>query len=190
MKRRNFLKMFGLAIPAVAVSAKIAEAIPDVTSTPILESDVQSGILTPEEALIPEVWAEESLHVLEENTIAGNLIHRDFDSKPYVFQRGIHRLNGNIRLALIQENSLDSYVVLFRDCQITIAGDDITMHLIQESPIPNVDVHNLFKNAVKLIIGGDTVCIGIPEFRWGAIESNLRTMEFTVSGKVPRVDIL
>lgn len=32
------------------------------------------------EALIPELWAQESIHVLEENMVAGHLVHRDFEN--------------------------------------------------------------------------------------------------------------
>ncbi len=31
------------------------------------------------DALIPELWANESLAILEENMVAANLIHRDFE---------------------------------------------------------------------------------------------------------------
>jgi hypothetical protein len=30
------------------------------------------------DALIPELWAQESLAILEENMVAANLVHRDF----------------------------------------------------------------------------------------------------------------
>jgi hypothetical protein len=32
------------------------------------------------DALIPELWAQESLVILEENMVAGNLVHRDFEN--------------------------------------------------------------------------------------------------------------
>jgi len=37
-------------------------------------------------ALIPELWANESLMILEEEMVMGNLVHRDFD--PVVAQYG------------------------------------------------------------------------------------------------------
>ena len=36
---------------------------------------------TANRAFVPEVWAQESLMVLEENMVAGNLVHRDFEDE-------------------------------------------------------------------------------------------------------------
>jgi len=33
------------------------------------------------DALVPEIWAQESLMILEENMVVGNLVHRDFENK-------------------------------------------------------------------------------------------------------------
>ena len=40
------------------------------------------------EALIPEVWAQEALMVLDKNLVAANLVHRDFEDDVADFQSG------------------------------------------------------------------------------------------------------
>ncbi|MEX0827859.1 MAG: hypothetical protein WD005_02800, partial [Haliea sp.] len=33
------------------------------------------------DAFVPEVWAQEGLAILEENMVAANLVHRDFENQ-------------------------------------------------------------------------------------------------------------
>jgi hypothetical protein len=37
------------------------------------------GVETYPDAYIPEMWANESIAILEENMVVGNLVHRDFE---------------------------------------------------------------------------------------------------------------
>ena len=75
MQRRNFLKVFGaaatlLGIPggaATLAAAPVAAAAPAAAATSSSMS-----------AMIPEMWAKESLRILQERTVVANLVHKDF----------------------------------------------------------------------------------------------------------------
>jgi len=85
--RRGFLKLVGLFGAAATVCGV----------TPLLPAPIQvvaplanGGLIKHTEDLIPvklldgecwvpELWAKESLRILEENMVIGNLVHRDFN---------------------------------------------------------------------------------------------------------------
>ena len=47
----------------------------------MLNLNIMASFANDNDALIPELWARESIAVLEENMVMGNLIHRDFSSE-------------------------------------------------------------------------------------------------------------
>jgi len=70
--RRGFLKFVGLIGAAATVCGV----------TPLLPAPIQ--VVAPVKLLdgecwVPELWAKESLRILEENMVIGNLVHRDFN---------------------------------------------------------------------------------------------------------------
>jgi len=77
ISRRLFLGRVGAAIAAMT-------AVP--FALPAIERQVVVAAKPVMDAFIPELWARESLAILEENMVLGNLVHRDFGD--LIFKEG------------------------------------------------------------------------------------------------------
>ena len=76
MQRRNFLKVFGAAATLLGIpggAATLAGATPVAAAAPVAAATASS--MNP---MIPEMWAKESLRILQERTVVANLVHKDF----------------------------------------------------------------------------------------------------------------
>ena len=86
---------------------------------------------TVDEAFVPEVWAEESLMILEANMLAANLVHRDFSNE--IAQFG-DTVNTRIPSEFTAERKTD--------------GDDVTVQNAVATNIPvvlNQHIHTSFR---------------------------------------------
>ena len=55
------------------------------------------------DAYVPEVWAEESLMILENNMVAANLVYRDFEDEKKDYENAVFvRRTYGIRLSFTQ----------------------------------------------------------------------------------------
>lgn len=83
--RRGFLKLVGLFGAAATVCG-----VTPLLSAPVSVPLAKGGLIAHSEELIPvklldgecwvpELWAKESLRILEENMVIGGIVHRDFD---------------------------------------------------------------------------------------------------------------
>jgi len=72
--RRGFLQQVGLGAVAVAVAPSCLLS----ASEPI---SIVSAPLVPMESLVPELWAKESLRILTDNMVMGNLATKDWKDK-------------------------------------------------------------------------------------------------------------
>lgn len=51
---------------------------------------IQTGFVNSLDAWVPEIWAQETLAILEENMVMGNLVHRDFSDEIANFGETVH----------------------------------------------------------------------------------------------------
>lgn len=87
MNRRNLLKLFGIGLPAIAIGNKILGIQSTLALSPTVIDD----------AFIPEIWAQESLTVLQENMICGSLVHHDYENHRYYRSRSVRQPRFMIR---------------------------------------------------------------------------------------------
>ena len=83
MNRRGFLGLLAAAVPVGVLGLPEVKAAPPAMK-PLVSGGVEPGIAVisnSSDALIPELWAQESLRVLQENMVMGNLVNRDYERK-------------------------------------------------------------------------------------------------------------
>jgi hypothetical protein len=61
-----------------AVAALAAIGMPSPATFAITPSKTVKGVFVSNDMFIPEMWARESLKILEENMMVGEIVHRDF----------------------------------------------------------------------------------------------------------------
>ncbi len=78
MNRRGFFKFLGLGTVSAAV-APVALAPWAPPLVPLKAAASVAPVAT--DISIPELWCRESVRILQENMVIGNLVHRDNDSQ-------------------------------------------------------------------------------------------------------------
>lgn len=108
------------------------------------------------DALIPELWAQESLAILEENMVIGNLVHRDFSNVVAKFGDTVHTrrpgeftakrkgVNDDVTIQNVTSTDvqvpLDQYFhvsFLIRDGEETLAMKDLITTYMQPAMLAN-----------------------------------------------------
>ena len=87
MRRRDFVKAAGvlLVTPWFGVPASAAPVDNNLLVGAVeaaVEGSYASDSTRSYDAFIPEIWAQESLRLLEESMVVGCLVHRDFHREP------------------------------------------------------------------------------------------------------------
>ena len=106
MKRRDFLQILGVGAFAAAVHnvervSKVfipnqrLDCVPGVAQ---LDPELHTITFDNEyECLIPEIWARDSLRILEENMTLGEIVHRDFEYNVDKAVRDRIQINADIK---------------------------------------------------------------------------------------------
>lgn len=84
MRRRGFLGVACAALLGGNFLSQNDPSVPMRVETGTREVSVgfrPDAVVLGNEAFIPEIWARESLAILEENMVVGQIIHRDFCSE-------------------------------------------------------------------------------------------------------------
>lgn len=96
--RRDFLKFLGAGAFVAAVHNVTGIAAPSELERHV----IKSGVIVPTDmnAFIPELWAKESLKILEQNmAVTGQLIRRDFSDE--YLQDAVDTIAGGVDRAII-----------------------------------------------------------------------------------------
>jgi len=101
-------------------------------------------------ALIPEVWAQESLMILEANMVAANLVYRDFEDEVANFGDTVnaHRPTG-----FVAQRKTDTDDVVVQDATSTKVPVLLNQHLHTSFVIKDGEESKSFKDLVNLYLG-------------------------------------
>jgi hypothetical protein len=101
------------------------------------------------DALIPELWANESLAILEENMVAGNLIHRDFSAQVAEFGDIVHTRKPAEFVALRKTDDDD---VTVQDASSTNVPVALNQHIHVSFKIKDGEASKAFKELIPIYL--------------------------------------
>ncbi len=101
------------------------------------------------DAFIPELWAQESLIILQENMVAGNLVHRDFEDEIQEFGDIV---NTRRPADFVMERKTDDDDVTVQDAQSTNVAIPLNQHIHQSFIIKDGESSKSFKDLVQVYL--------------------------------------
>ena len=107
----------------------------------------QSVFANDNDALIPEVWAQESLMILEANMVAANLVYRDFENEIASFGDVVNAHRPN---TFVAKRKTDADEVTVQDAQATNVPVKLNQHIHVSFTIKDGEESKFFKDLVNL----------------------------------------
>jgi len=101
------------------------------------------------DALIPEVWAQEALMILEANMVAANLVYRDFENEIASFGDTVNAHRPN---SFVAKRKTDADEVTVQDAQATNVPVKLNQHLHVSFTIKDGEESKSFKDLVSLYL--------------------------------------
>lgn len=132
------------------------------------------------DALIPELWAQESLAILEENMVIGNLVHRDFENEIANYGDVV---NTRKPAAFTAVRKTDADAVTTQDASSTNIPVALNQHFHTSFVIKDGELSKAFKDLVAFYLQPATVsiaqaidkCVGGQVIRFAAANGSLDT---------------
>lgn len=109
----------------------------------------QSVFANDNDALIPEVWAQEALMVLEANMVAANLVYRDFEDEVASFGDVVNAHRPN---TFVAKRKTDADEVTVQDAQATNVPVKLNQHIHVSFTIKDGEESKSFKDLVNLYL--------------------------------------
>jgi hypothetical protein len=101
------------------------------------------------DALIPEVWAQESLMVLEANMVAANLVHRDFEDEIAAYGDVVNAHRPN---TFVAKRKTDADEVTVQDAESVNVPVKLDQHIHVSFTIKDGEESKSFKDLVNLYL--------------------------------------
>lgn len=101
------------------------------------------------DAYVPEMWAQESLMVLEENLIAANLVHRDFENEIRSYGDIVNTRRPGQFTA---RRKVDTDAIVKQQASSTNVQIPLNQHVYTSFPIYDVEASKSFKDLVSLYL--------------------------------------
>lgn len=98
------------------------------------------------DAYIPEIWAQEGLMILENNMVAGNLVHRDFSDEIQMFGDVVNTRRPN---DFVGKRKTDADNVTIQDAIATNVAVPLDQHIHTSFIIKDGEESKSFKNLVE-----------------------------------------
>lgn len=106
--------------------------------TPVFDND--------NDAFVPELWAQESLMILENNMVAGNLVHRDFENEVASYGDVVNTRKPS---SFEAKRKIDTDDVTLQDASATNVAVPLNQHLHTSFLIRDGEQSKGFKNLVN-----------------------------------------
>ena len=101
------------------------------------------------DAMIPEIWAQEALMILEANMVAANLVYRDFENEVASFGDTV---NAHRPGSFVANRKVDGDAVTNQDASTTNVPVKLDQHLHVSFMIYDGEESKSFKDLVELYL--------------------------------------
>lgn len=140
-------------------------------------------------ALVPELWAQESLAILEENMVLGNLVFRDFENSFAMFGKVVHTRKP---AAFTAVRKTDDENVTIQDAKSTNINVHLNQHWHTSFLIKDGEETKSFKDLVNFYLSpavlsiaqaiDRVICAQTPRFIWSNSFGQLGTQPSNTDG--------